>query len=136
MSHIELIALIVRDYDKAIHFFVDVLKFGLVEDTPSLTNDGRPKRWVVVRPPNAVTGILLARADGDQQTGIVGRQFAGRVGLFLRVDDFQAAYKRMLAEGVSFVSAPRVEPYGEVAVFLDIEGNRWDLLGPRSRSLD
>ena len=131
MSHIELIALIVRDYDKAIHFFVNVLKFELVEDSPSLTNDGRPKRWVVVRPHNAVTGILLARADGDQQTGIVGRQFAGRVGLFLRVDDFRVAYKRMLADGVSFVSAPRVEPYGEVAVFLDIEGNRWDLLGPR-----
>jgi catechol 2,3-dioxygenase-like lactoylglutathione lyase family enzyme len=134
MSHIELIALIVRDYDSAIDFFVNVLTFELVEDSPSLTNDGRPKRWVVVRPPNAVTGILLARADGDQQTAIVGRQFAGRVGLFLRVDDFQASYERMLERGVRFVSAARVEPYGEVAVFLDIEGNRWDLLGPRPRS--
>jgi predicted enzyme related to lactoylglutathione lyase len=97
---------------------------------PSLTNDGRPKRWVVVRPPGAATGILLARADGDHQAGIVGKQFAGRVGFFLGVDDFTATYERMLAAGVEFVTAPRVEPYGRVAVFVDLEGNRWDLLGP------
>jgi catechol 2,3-dioxygenase-like lactoylglutathione lyase family enzyme len=133
MSHIELMALVVRDYDIAIDFFVNVLQFELVDDAPSLTNDGRPKRWVVVRPPGAVTGILLARADGAHQQAVVGEQFAGRVGLFLRVDSFQQAYERMVEAGVRFVSPPRVEPYGRVAVFLDIEGNRWDLLGPRER---
>jgi catechol 2,3-dioxygenase-like lactoylglutathione lyase family enzyme len=131
MPQLELVALLVRDYDAAIRFFVDVLQFELVEDTSSLTNDGRPKRWVVVRPAGGHTGLLLARADGEQQAGSVGRQFAGRVGLFLRVDDFEATYERMLAAGVRFISLPRDEPYGRVAVFLDIEGNRWDLLGPR-----
>jgi catechol 2,3-dioxygenase-like lactoylglutathione lyase family enzyme len=129
MSHLELVALVVRDYDAAIRFFVDILQFALVEDTPSLTNDGRVKRWVVLRPDGGQTGILLARADGDQQTRIVGHQFAGRVGMFLRVDDFDAAYQRMVAAGVRFVSPPRDEPYGRLAVFLDLEGNRWDLLG-------
>lgn len=130
MANLTLVALIVRDYDPAIRFFVDVLQFELVEDSPSLTNDGRAKRWVVVRPKGAETGILLARADGPQQVGVVGQQFAGRVGLFLRVDDFDATYKRMSAAGVRFASEPRVEDYGKVAVFLDLEGNRWDLLGP------
>ena len=129
MAALELVALVVREYDPAIRFFVDVLHFELVEDSPSLTNDGRPKRWVVVRPPGARTGILLARADGEQQAGVVGQQFAGRVGFFLRVDDFDASFQRMVDAGVRFVSPPRVEPYGKVAVFLDLEGNRWDLLG-------
>src|SRR5581483_6898015 len=106
MANLELLALIVRDYDPAIRFFVDVLQFELVEDTPSLTNDGRPKRWVVVRPAGAKTGILLARADGEHQTTLIGQQFAGRVGLFLRVDDFHASYERMLGAGVKFVSTP------------------------------
>jgi catechol 2,3-dioxygenase-like lactoylglutathione lyase family enzyme len=128
MSNLELVALVVRDYDAAIRFFVDVLQFDLVEDAPALTNDGRPKRWVVVRPRGGQTGILLARADGDRQAAFVGRQFAGRVGLFLRVDDFEATYQRMVAAGVQFVSPPRNEPYGQLAVFLDLEGNRWDLL--------
>lgn len=132
MPHLELVALVVRDYDRAIRFFVDVLQFELVEDSPSLTNDGRPKRWVVVRPPGAQTGILLARADRPEQDDIVGQQFAGRVGLFLRVDDFDEAYRRMTAAGVRFISSPRDEPYGRVGVFLDLEGNRWDLLGPRA----
>ncbi|MFC7585276.1 VOC family protein [Nonomuraea antimicrobica] len=127
---IDLVALVVDDYDPAIVFFVDVLGFELVEDSPSLTNDGRPKRWVVVRPPGAETGILLARADGNQQAAVVGNQVAGRVGFFLRVDDFDAAYQRMTAAGVEFVTSPRAEAYGRVAVFLDIAGNRWDLLGP------
>lgn len=127
--HLDLVALVVREYDPAIDFFVNVLGFELVDDTPSLTNDGRPKRWVVVRPPGSVTGILLARADGERQAEIVGQQFAGRVGLFLRVDDFDAACTRMAAAGVIFVSPPRDEPYGRVAVFVDLEGNRWDLLG-------
>ncbi len=129
MSHLELVALIVREYEPAIDFFVNVLQFELTEDVPSLTNDGRPKRWVVVRPVGAETGILLARADGEPQVSVIGEQFAGRVGIFLRVDDFETAYARMIAAGVKFVTAPRVEPYGQVAVFLDIEGNRWDLLG-------
>jgi len=130
MSHLELVALVVRDYDAAIRFFVDVLQFNLVEDTPSLTNDGRSKRWVVIRPDGGQTGILLARADGDQQTRIVGQQFAGRVGLFLRVDDFDAAHQRMLAAGVQFVAPPCDEPSGRLAVFLDLEGNRWHSWGP------
>ncbi|GAB2681741.1 VOC family protein [Nocardia goodfellowii] len=127
---IELATIIVPDYDPAIAFFVDALGFELVEDTPSFTNDGRAKRWVVVRPPAAATGILLARADGEAQAGAVGQQAAGRVGFFLRVDDFQVTYDRMAAAGVRFVTEPRREPYGRVAVFLDIAGNRWDLLGP------
>lgn len=132
MTHLHLVALIVRDYDPAIDFFVDLLGFELVEDSPSVTNDGRPKRWVVVRPPGAQTGILLARADGEEQLQSVGNQFAGRVGLFLRVDDFEAACQRLRSAAVRFVREPRQEPYGMVAVFLDLEGNRWDLLGPAS----
>jgi catechol 2,3-dioxygenase-like lactoylglutathione lyase family enzyme len=135
MSHLSLVALVVRDYDDAIRFFVDVLAFELVEDSPSLTNDGRPKRWVVVRPRGGETCLLLARADGEEQGKSVGRQFGGRVGLFLRVDDFEVSYQRMVAAGVRFVSAPRDEPYGRLAVFLDLEGNRWDLLGPDSRTV-
>jgi catechol 2,3-dioxygenase-like lactoylglutathione lyase family enzyme len=130
MSHLELVAIVVDEYDPAIDFFVRVLGFELVEDSPSLTNDGRPKRWVVVRPPHAATGILLARADGEQQQNVVGKQFAGRVGLFLRVDDFAATFARMVDAGVTFVKPPRTEAYGQVAVFVDIAGNRWDLLGP------
>jgi catechol 2,3-dioxygenase-like lactoylglutathione lyase family enzyme len=129
---IDLFALVVDDYDPAIAFFTGVLGFDLVQDAPSVTTDGRPKRWVVVRPPGAQTGLLLARADGERQAAAVGDQFAGRVGLFLRVDDFDAAYERMTAAGVVFVRPPRAEPYGTVAVFLDIAGNRWDLLGPAS----
>ncbi|HEX4684263.1 MAG TPA: VOC family protein [Gemmatimonadaceae bacterium] len=129
MAHLHLIALIVRDYDPAIRFFVDVLGFELAEDSPSLTNDGRPKRWVVVRPPGAETGILLARADGEMQSGFAGNQFAGRVGMFLRVDDFDATYDRLLTAGVTIVREPSDQPYGRLAVFLDCEGNRWDLIG-------
>jgi catechol 2,3-dioxygenase-like lactoylglutathione lyase family enzyme len=129
-THVALLTLIVREYQAAIDFFTDVLHFDLVEDVPSLTNDGRPKRWVVVRPPGAQTGILLAQADGDRQTQAIGDQFAGRVGLFLRVTDFDATYQRLANAGVRIVSPPRVEAYGAVAVFLDLEGNRWDLLGP------
>ena len=128
--HLERITVIVEDYDEAIRFFTGPLGFDLVEDSPSLTNDGRPKRWVVVRPPGGQTGILLAQADGPRQAAAVGDQLAGRVGFFLRADDFAAAYQRMTAAGVEFVTPPRAEPYGQVAVFLDIAGNRWDLLGP------
>jgi len=128
--HLGLVVLVVSEYDPAISFFVDALGFELVEDSPSLTNDGRPKRWVVVRPPGAVTGLLLARADGEEQAGVVGNQAAGRVGFFLHVEDFDAAHAQMAAAGVQLVRAPRAEPYGRVAVFLDIAGNKWDLIGP------
>jgi catechol 2,3-dioxygenase-like lactoylglutathione lyase family enzyme len=130
--HLGLIAIVVSEYDAAISFFVDLLGFELVEDSPALTNDGRKKRWVVVRPPGAVTGLLLARADGADQASIIGKQTAGRVGFFLHVEDFDAAYTRMVSAGVRFVSEPRAEPYGRVAVFLDIAGNKWDLIGPAS----
>lgn len=126
---IDLVTVVVEEYDPAIAFFTEVLGFELAEDSPALTNDGRAKRWVVVRPAEGGTGLLLARADGERQEAAVGDQVAGRVGFFLRVDDFDARYERMVAAGVRFVSAPRDEPYGRVAVFLDIAGNRWDLLG-------
>jgi catechol 2,3-dioxygenase-like lactoylglutathione lyase family enzyme len=129
--HLEQVALIVDDYDAAIAFFVDVLGFELVEDSAAETNDGRPKRWVVVRPPGAETALLLAQADGGRQRRAIGDQYAGRVGLFLRVEHFDATYARMRAAGVEFAGAPREEPYGKVVVFVDVAGNRWDLLGPR-----
>jgi catechol 2,3-dioxygenase-like lactoylglutathione lyase family enzyme len=129
--HLTLAALVVHEYDPAIDFFVGTLGFELVEDSPAVTTrSGRPKRWVVVRPPGAATGLLLARAEGAEESAVAGRQAAGRVGFFLQVDDFDAAYQRMSAAGVQFTGPPRTEPYGRVAVFLDIAGNRWDLLGP------
>ena len=128
--HLGLIAIVVSEYDPAISFFVNVLGFELVEDSPARTNDGRPKRWVVVRPHGAATGLLLARADGEDQDAIIGKQAAGRVGFFLDVEDFHAAYARMASAGVQFLTAPRTAPYGHVAVFLDIAGNKWDLIGP------
>ena len=130
MAHLEQVAVIVDDYDEAIAFYTGVLGFELVEDSAAKTNDGRPKRWVVVRPPGAQTGLLLAKSDGERQERAVGEQFAGRVGLFLRVEDFEASYGRLLAAGVEIVREPRTEPYGRVAVFVDLCGNRWDLLGP------
>ncbi|MGC2176257.1 MAG: VOC family protein [Acidimicrobiales bacterium] len=127
---IELVALVVRDYDEAIYFFVGVLGFTLAEDSPSVTNEGAQKRWVVVRPPDGGAGLLLAQADGEQQLDAVGNQTGGRVGFFLRVNDFFEAYERMKSAGVEFVTLPREEPYGHVVVFRDVAGNRWDLLGP------
>jgi len=131
MAHLSLTAIIVRDYDPAIRFFVNALGFELVEDSPAVTtHSGEPKRWVVVRPPGAQTGILLARAEGAEQVAVIGSQLAGRVGFFLQVDDFDAAYRRMTEAGVEFLEPPRTEPYGRVVVFRDIAGNSWDLLGP------
>jgi catechol 2,3-dioxygenase-like lactoylglutathione lyase family enzyme len=129
VTFLQQVAVVVDDYDEAIDFFVGALHFELVEDSPALTDDGREKRWVVVRPPGAETGLLLARADGAGQRTVVGEQFAGRVGFFLRVDDFDAHYERMVSRGVRFLSEPRQEPYGRVVVFLDVAGNKWDLLG-------
>ena len=128
-NRIDLVTLMVDDYDKAIRFFVGVLGFELVEDLPATTRTGTSKRWVVVRPPRAETALLLARADGTSQAR-VGTQVGDRVGFFLRVDDFETQYGHMTRAGVEFVREPRREPYGQVAVFLDCCGNRWDLLGP------
>jgi catechol 2,3-dioxygenase-like lactoylglutathione lyase family enzyme len=128
---LEQFTIIVDDYDRAIEFFTGALGFELAEDSPALTTDGgRPKRWVVVRPPGTQTGVLLAQADGPVQAAAVGNQAAGRVGFFLRVADFDAAFERMKDAGVEFLGAPRTEPYGRVVVFLDVAGNKWDLLGP------
>jgi catechol 2,3-dioxygenase-like lactoylglutathione lyase family enzyme len=128
--YLSLVTIVVEDYDLAIEFFTGVLGFELTEDSPSTTNDGRPKRWVVVRPPGAQTGLLLAQADGEQQAAVVGAQTAGRVGFFLHVVDFDATHARLGEAGVTFVTTPRSEPYGRVVVFLDIAGNKWDLIGP------
>jgi catechol 2,3-dioxygenase-like lactoylglutathione lyase family enzyme len=132
VSHLSLVTIVVSEYDPAISFFVDALGFELVEDSPSVTNDGRPKRWIVVRPPDGATGLVLARADGAEQLAAVGRQTGGRVGFFLQVEDFDVAYARMTSAGVEFVRGPRSEPFGQVAVFLDIAGNKWDLIGRRA----
>jgi catechol 2,3-dioxygenase-like lactoylglutathione lyase family enzyme len=129
MSFVALVTIVVADYDEAIAFYTKVLGFELAEDTPSETNDGRSKRWVVVRPPLAETGLLLAKADGDAQSAAIGNQTAGRVGFFLRVDDFDETYARLQAAGVTITSPPRTMPYGTVAVFEDLCGNKWDLLG-------
>ncbi len=129
MAHLDLVSIIVDDYDEAIRFFTNVLDFDLTENSPSLTNDGRSKRWVVVTPRGGATGVLLAKADGALQSAAVGQQAAGRVGYFLRVDDFDAAHGRLVDANVEIVSPPRSEPYGRVAVFVDIAGNKWDLLG-------
>lgn len=128
--HLGLVTIVVSEYDPAIRFFVIALGFELMADYPAVTNDGRAKRWVVVRPPGAATGVLLARADGEDQAAVVGRQAAERVGFFLEVEDFDAAYTRMSSAGVEFITPPRSEAYGQVAVFRDIAGNKWDLLGP------
>ena len=127
---IDLVSLIVRDYDEAIAFFVDDLGFDLDEDSASVGGDGRAKRWVVVRPPGGVSGLLLAEANGEDQRAAVGGQFAGRVGLFLRVEDFDTTFASMSERGVHFIEGPRVEPYGRIAIFVDVAGNKWDLIGP------
>ncbi|QIQ02043.1 VOC family protein [Streptomyces liangshanensis] len=129
MSHIALITLVVADYDEALAFYTDKLGFGLVEDT----DRGDGSRWVVVRPPGAGEGaaaLLLARAAGDAQRASVGAQTGGRVGFFLHTRDFAGDHARMRAAGVRFLEEPRHEPYGSVAVFEDLYGNRWDLLQP------
>ena len=129
VAFLQLTAILIEDYDDAIAFFTHALGFEQVEDSPARTNDGRPKRWVVVRPPGAQTGILLARADGEHQVAGIGNQHAGRVGFFLHVEDFDFSYRRMQAAGVEVLGEPRTERYGRVVVFRDVAGNRWDLLG-------
>lgn len=120
------VALLVHDYDEAIRFFVDVLRFTLVEDTDQ---PEQAKRWVVVAPPGAgTTSLLLARATTPEQRAVVGNQAGGRVFLFLATDDLQRDYERLRAAGVRFVREPVQQAYGMVAVFEDLYGNRWDLL--------
>jgi catechol 2,3-dioxygenase-like lactoylglutathione lyase family enzyme len=120
------IALVVRDYDEAIAFYTQKLGFTLIEDTYQPEQD---KRWVVVAPAGASgTTLLLARASTAEQAGFIGNQAGGRVFLFLSTDDFWRDYHRMTVAGVSFVRPPSVAPYGTVAVFEDLYGNRWDLV--------
>ena len=133
---LDLVSLIVDDYDAAIEFFTGPLGFVLSEDSPSVTTDGRPKRWVVVRPADGGTGLVLARADGDEQSAFVGRQFAGRVGLFLRVEDFDGTLASIQDSGCDVVRPVRDEAYGRVCVFRDPWGNLWDLLGSRAVAAD
>lgn len=121
------VAFLVREYDEAIEFFTGALGFALVADRP--LEEG--KRWVVVAPPGGGgAALLLARAATPEQAARVGDQAGGRVFLFLETDDFAAAHARMRERGVRFAEAPRHEPYGTVAVFLDLYGNRWDLIEP------
>lgn len=127
MAHIALVTLVVRDYDEAIAFYTGPLHFELVEDT----DRGDGSRWVVVRPRSGDGGaLLLARAADDDQRASVGAQTGGRVGFFLHTEDFARDHARMAAAGVRFLEEPRHEPYGSVAVFEDLYGNRWDLLQP------
>ena len=118
------VALVVREYDEAIAFFTDALRFTLVEDTPM----GGGKRWVVVAPRASGTSLVLARAATDEQRAAVGNQTGGRVFLFLHTSDFWGDYAHMRARGVHFVEEPRQEPFGQVVVFLDLYGNKWDLV--------
>jgi len=128
-----LVSLVVRDYDEALAFFVGTLGFRLVEDT--LVPE-QSKRWVVVSPPGASESqLLLARASNEEQARRIGGQTGGRVFLFLYTDDFWRDYQAYRAKGVVFVREPKEEPYGTVAVFLDLYGNMWDLLQPTQAHL-
>jgi catechol 2,3-dioxygenase-like lactoylglutathione lyase family enzyme len=120
------VGLVVRDYDEAIRFYTEKLLFTVVEDTYQPEQD---KRWVLIAPPGSTgTTLLLGRATNAEQERAIGNQTGGRVFLFLATDDFWRDYNRMATDGVTFVRPPKVEPYGTVAVFEDLYGNRWDLL--------
>lgn len=124
------ITYLVREYNEAIALFTQKLGFALVEDTDM----GAGKRWVVVRPPNSAgTALLLARAATPEQSAHIGNQAGGRVFLFLHTNSFQRDHSAMLANGIRFLEPPRSEPYGTVAVFEDLYGNKWDLLEPAHR---
>jgi catechol 2,3-dioxygenase-like lactoylglutathione lyase family enzyme len=124
---ISMLTLVVRDYDEAISFFVDALRFTVVEDTP-LTEG---KRWVVVAPPDSAgASLLLARAATPEQLAHVGNQTGGRVSLFLHTSNFWDDYHHMQAHAVRFAEEPRQEVYGQVVVFFDLYGNKWDMLQP------
>lgn len=124
------VALVVRDYDEAIQFFTKALQFDLLEDTPMAGG----KRWVVVAPKgNTGASLLLAKAVNEEQASRIGNQTGGRVFLFLRTDHFESDYEHMLANGVRFTEQPRMEAYGQVVVFLDLYGNKWDLVQASSK---
>lgn len=120
------VALVVADYDEAIAFYCEKVGFDLLEDTQL-----GDKRWVVVAPPGGGARLLLARATDERQRAAVGNQTGGRVMMFLETDDFARDHRRMLAAGVTFLEEPRHESYGTVAVFVDLYGNKWDLIEPR-----
>jgi catechol 2,3-dioxygenase-like lactoylglutathione lyase family enzyme len=122
------IALVVEDYDEAIQFYTEKLKFRLAEDTPM----SETKRWVVVRPPGSECALLLAKAATEEQRSRIGNQTGGRVFLFLHTDDFWRDYRDLQSKGVKFIRQPSVEAYGTVSVFEDLYGNLWDLIGPSS----
>ncbi len=124
-QHIAAFSLVVGDYDEAIAFYVDRLGFDLTEDRPV-----GGKRWVTVAPPGGQTRLLLAQAVGVGQESRIGNQTGGRVGFFLHTDDFQRDYALYRENGVRFLETPRHEPYGTVAVFEDLYGNKWDLIQP------
>ncbi|MEQ9425039.1 MAG: VOC family protein [Cyclobacteriaceae bacterium] len=121
------IALVVKDYDEALNYFLEKLSFELIEDT----NMGNGKRWVVISPPGNVNGtnLILAKAKNDAELKAVGNQTGGRVFLFIHTDDFKRDYDFMKLQGVNFIEAPRNEAYGKVVVFKDLYGNKWDLVG-------
>lgn len=124
------IALIVADYDKAIHYYTQTLGFTLVEDT----KQSDTKRWVLVTPPGSTTSLLLAKASTHEQMTRIGNQTGGRVFLFLHTDDFWRDYKNLITKGVKFIREPAEEVYGTVAVFEDLYGNLWDLIEPKDKS--
>ena len=124
------VALVVRDYDEAIDFYVGVLGFSVIEDVAIQAQD---KRWVVVAPPGSTgSSLLLAKAVDDDQSSRIGNQTGGRVFLFLYTDDFWRDFHAYRARGVIFAREPKVESYGTVAVFKDLYGNFWDLLQPNA----
>lgn len=129
MSRLSLTALLVRDYDEAIAWYTNVLGFRLATDD----DQGGGKRWVVIED-EAGRGLLLAKAKKPEELAAVGNQHGGRVGFFLQVADFDAAYDRLLAAGAEFDETPREETYGKVVVFRDLYGNRWDLIEPPNAS--
>jgi len=130
------LALVVREYDEAIDYYTRVLGFDLVEDTDM--DAAEPgKRWVRVRPKGATeTCFLLARASTPAQLASVGNQTGGRVFLFLHTDDFQRDFAAMTSRGVRWVRPPSVQRYGTVAVFADLYGNQWDLIGPATSAAE
>jgi catechol 2,3-dioxygenase-like lactoylglutathione lyase family enzyme len=127
MLHLDLVTIVVDDYDRAIDFYVGILGFVLTEDS-NLTTD---KRWVVIRPSLGSTGFLIAKAAKTEQVAAIGRQAGGRVSFFLHTDNIDEQLQLWSSRGVQFEGTPRVESYGRVVVFIDIYGNRWDLIEPQ-----
>lgn len=135
--HIAYSTYLVRDYDEAIAYFTDVMGFALSEDTDmsKTPDDNSGKRWVVVMPDNGngqSSGLLLAKAKGDEQISAIGKAAGGRVAYFLHVKDFDRYYANLTKHDVKFMGEPRIEPYGKVVVFEDLYGNKWDLIGALS----